>query len=235
MAREKRYPFGGKVPVGYKKDENFHLSLVKSEVEIIKDLFYKYAYELKTEHEVAVIAREKYNLKLSKSNIKKFLIKDVYWGFVKIDSEKFFIIEPILSEQDFIQLKQKGFKNSFSKHDYKFRNKVFINGRLAKHQTKTKNENEYKYYYLRGYPYIEEREICKHLIKNKFLINDEGIKSIEEKGVQLFRALLYCDIDKIQFDEKLLQYKKEIKRREQRLQRIDIKISENGLIEYEIL
>ncbi len=229
MAIDGKYPFGGKVPFGYRKDKYMKLHIVEHEVKMIKDLFYKYAYELKTEYEITRIALTKYDYKIAKSNVTKLLVKNLYWGYVEFAGERFKIVDPILTNDDFNQLQNRGFKNCFSKHDYKYRNKVYINGRLAKHQTKLKQDNIYKYYYLRGLPYIEERTIDKFLIQNKFDINEKGLCSIEEKVTSLVKALLYENIEYTQFEDKLNNYRREIKVNEQRLNRIDIQVGEVGI------
>lgn len=232
MIRQGKYAWGGKVPLGYKKDKECKLTVDKKEAEMIKDLFKQYAYEAKTEREIMEVAKKKYNLTLSKSNVGRFLVKDLYWGYIECDGVCYDVVEPILTQGDKEQLKERVRRNKFSKHDYKYRNKVYINGKLSKHQTKEKNGNEYKYYYIRGYKYIEEREITKYLIQSKFNIYGTGKEKLEDKGMQLLKSFLFGDICKADFQDKINEYKRIIKRCEQSLNRIDITVSETGNIDY---
>lgn len=232
MLRQGKYPWGGKVPVGYLKNEACELCVNGEQAEMIRYLFYKYSYESKTENEIMRLASDRFNFKLSKSNVRNFLVKDIYWGYIESDGKKYDIVEPILTQNDKQQLTQRSLRNKFSKHDYRYRNKVYINGKLSKHQTKTKNGNEYKYYYIRGFKYIEEREITNYLIQNKFKVSEAGLETIEEKGNQLIRALIYGDVGKEDFHDKVEEYKNHIKNYESSLSRIDVTITECGNVLY---
>lgn len=233
MLNQGKYPWGGKVPYGYDKDVNCILSINETEAEIIKRLFFEYAYNNRTELEVQKIARNNYGISLSKSNIRSFLVKDLYWGYIENDGIKYNVVKPILTADDKEQLEKIAMKNKFSKHDYKFRNIVWINGLPCKHQTKYKNGKEYKYYYIRNYPYVEEREISKYIMSNKLQIGEAHVINLEDKAVQLIRGLIYGDIDKHDFERKLAEYQKSYKRKEQMLNRIDITISETGNVDFE--
>ncbi len=74
---------------------------------------------------------------------------------------QYYICEPIINEQQLNDLRYRTKQNKKHygyKHVYKFRNKIWINGKPARHQ-KNKNGKEYNYYYIKNLPYINEKYI----------------------------------------------------------------------------
>lgn len=182
-ARQGKYAYCN-CPFGFVKDEDHYLHWHEENIKIVRDMFDYYTYEKKSELETHYYILDKYGMKFSKTNIRTFLLKTVYQGYIEASGERFDIVTPLFTEEDMRHFNDRGKLANYSKHQYKYRNKVFINGKRARHETKYGGDKSYKYYYVRGIKEISETVIdeaiqehsitkyCAYNVKFRDKLND---------------------------------------------------------------
>lgn len=235
MARQGKYPHGGKVPYGYTRDCDQYLYFVEKEIKIIKELFKLYAYEGQTEKEVSRHANEKYGLMLKPSNIRDFLTKPIYRGLIYTDNTEYKIIDPILTDEDISQLHNRRIIKGYSKHGYKYRNKIFINGKQAYHTTKKKSGNIHKYYFIEGYRYFNENEIDQMLKSHKLELFNQYNHKLTNQILSLAEEYVKCSLEEDELLEGLDEIRTKIFGNDNNQFKIEIDVDESRNYSYKIL
>ncbi len=144
------------------------------------------------------------------------LTNTIYQGYINIPKEsdnRFDICEPIFSPEDIEMLEIRYHHNQRHygfKHNYKFRNKVIIDGQNAKHQKqRKKNGKVYNYYYVIGGTYVNENTL-KNLISIKAKEEyEKQMGRVENLIKDLVYDLSIGSITKKEFD---IKYKKIIEK-----------------------
>lgn len=234
MAKDLKYPHGGYVPYGYSRDENQILTPIKEEVEIIRDLFYHYAYEGKTAKEVSEYALETYGLERKPNSIYQFLTKPIYKGVIITDDVTYKIMEPILTEEDFEQLHNRKVIKGYSKHGYKYRHKIYINGELSYMTTKKKKNKVHKYYYIPGYKYFNEKEIDKMIRAHHLELYERYNVEFSNKLVIISEEYIRNNMTKDKLIESLDKIRKDIFGDVYELKRVEITVDTEKNYTYEI-
>ncbi|WOO88813.1 hypothetical protein R2F61_08015 [Mollicutes bacterium LVI A0078] len=179
-------------------------------MEIIRDLFYHYAYEGKTAKEVSQYAMDTYNLKRSPNGMYHFLTKPIYKGVIITDDVTYKIMEPILTEDDFDQLHNRNVIKGYSKHGYKYRHKIYINGEISYMTTKKKKNKTHKYYYIPGYRYFNEKEIDKMIKAHHLELYEQYNVDFSEKLVSISEEYIRNNMTKDKLIENLDNIRKDI-------------------------
>lgn len=239
-ASQGQYPLGNKVPYGYKKDKNHKIYQVEKEVKIIKELLRYYAYDNLSEYVASDIIYNKYNKYFSPKNVKSYLSKDLFKGFVQVGGKDFYIVDPIFTTEDIEALERRRELHIYTKQGYKFFNKVYINNELAYHET-TKKKNKrtgrvkaYPYYSINGVGRIGEANLTKLALKDVSSKEIGEKASVDEVITKLAQSLCEGTITKKQFDDLYEREEKRLKKFTSKLERIDLKYENKKLIDWEI-
>lgn len=229
------YPFGNKVPFGYYKDEEHKLFVNQEEIEIVKEMLQLYAYENQSEYFVLEHIKNKYNKnRITVSNLKVFLNNTIHQGIVHVAGTIYNIVDPIFTEKDKEMLERRRTLNAYTKQPYKYLNKVFINGELAKHETTRKKTKDYTYYVIRGVGRVSE----KALVKEVLCMANEKVSAEEMKTKyrceKLAKALIDNQITKKQFNDLYTKEEKKLKKLATRVKRIDVEIIQKQIIDIKV-
>ncbi len=223
-ARQGQYPYG-QVSYGYYKDKNNVLHFKEDEIKIVKEMINLYAFKNYSEKRIAKIIKDKYNKKFSPTNLAKFINKNIHYGFAEIDNERFYIIKPIINNNTKQALDMRRKLSSYSKHKYKYRNKVYINGKISLHTTKQRDDKEYVYYFSEGH-YIEQKQIDKHM--KKFNFGGE-LKSEESYMKEIYALIKQYSLNEINYNEIekwIDHYKLKMQENFVNVERIEISVDE---------
>ncbi len=143
------------------------------------------------------------------------LSKTIYRGYVELpknSGNKFYICEPLLTEEqinEFEKTKHQNIVRYAWKHDYEFHNKVYINGKLAKHTLKENRQGHiYRYYYIPGTKYINENDIMDYINKCEKQELVKHQKKLEERIKKATQYLMEDRITKEEFDAMYEEYKR---------------------------
>lgn len=205
-ANQGQYPYNN-TPFGYDKLSDHRIIINEKEKAIFKELFHMYVDEFKHADYIYEYGLKKYGWNLTNQPVAKFA-NTIYQGFVcvpKGSDNRYYICEPLLTDEEVRALEYRKHHNQVHfgyKYQYKFRNKVIINGQNAKHMRKIKNGKEYNYYFVTGCPYINEKDIEDFLKRNGKKDIDKRIKKREELVSDLSYELAIGTISKCQFDIK---------------------------------
>lgn len=233
-ARQGKYPYASK-PYGFIKDEDHYLHWDNEQVVIIRDMFDYYVNQEMSEAETAKYIKEKHGLVLSRKNIRKFLSKGIYQGYTEASKEKFYIVDPIFSEQDIKRFDKRHTKKGYSKHDYKYRNKVYINGERAKQTTILRpNDRRYKYYYVPHCRYIEEAEIDQAVKLHSIKLHEEYNEDYEQRVVQIVKSYVRGEFGNQEMIEKSEHLKKKVFAQSNYIEKIEITVTKSGRVEIQI-
>ncbi|MFV0498471.1 MAG: recombinase family protein [Bacilli bacterium] len=239
-ASQGQYPLGNKVPYGYRKDGEHKLYIVEDEVQIIKKLMKYYAYDNLSEYVASEIINEKHNKYFSPKNIKSYLSKDLFKGFVVVGGKEFHIVEPIFSAEDIKTLERRRELHIYTKQRYKFFNKIYINDELAYHET-TKKKNKrtgdvksYPYYSIKGVGRIGEASLTKLVLKEVSHKEIGEKTSVDDVINKLAKSLCEGTITKKQFDDLYEKEEKRLKKFTSKLERIDLTFENKELIDWEV-
>lgn len=237
-AQQGYYPHGNKAPYGYRKDKNHKLSIVPGEVKIIKEAFDLYVKQELSEYSVSDLVYKKYGKKLSAKNLRNFLNKNIHFGIVIVGGVEYKVVKPIFNLADKKALEKRRKLNEFSKKDYKYRNKVYINGTRALHSTTIKRTKkgetrEYPYYLKKGVGYINEEEITKVISKKYATLINQNTSDSHSKIHLITKALVDGDITKKKFD---VEYERLIKliSKQNEITRINITINNKVIEEIQV-
>lgn len=194
-------------PYGFIKDEKEHLHQNPAQVKVIRHIYQLYALEFESESVVLEYAKQS-NLKIHKE-IYTFLSRYIYRGYVEIPSKSGNLIEicePVFSQEEFEIIKARRYQNrkrGTKKYEYKYFNKVMINGRPARHcKVKKKNNREYNYYFIKGVGYVNEIEIDQFLMKLHKTKEYSRKEQLENLLKDYSKALLNGNMTKDEFDKK---------------------------------
>lgn len=239
-ASQGQYPLGNKVPYGYRKDNKHKIYIVEEEVKIIKELLKYYAYDNLSEYVASELIMNKYNKYFSPKNVRSYLSKDLFKGFVHVGGKRFCIVEPIFTTKDTEALERRRELHIYTKQGYKFFNKVYINNELAYHET-TKKKNKrtgkvkaYPYYSINGVGRIGEASLTKLVLKNISCHELEGKASVDDVIIKLAQSLCEGTITKKQFDDLYEKEEKRLKKFTSKLERVDLIYEDKSLIDWEI-
>ncbi len=205
-ANQGQYPYNN-IPFGYHKLEDHTLVVNEKEKAIFKEVFHMYVDEFKHADYVNEYAKDKYNWNLRR-NPMIVLGNTLYQGYVCVPKEsdnKYYICEPLITKEEVEALEYRKHHNQVHfgyKYQYKFRNKIIINGQNARHMRKVKNGKEYNYYFVTGSPYINENDIEAFLKRNSKKDVEKRIKKREVLVSDLSHELAIGTISKKQFDIK---------------------------------
>ncbi len=205
-ASQGQYPYNN-IPFGYHKLEDHTLVVNEKEKAIFKEVFHMYVDEFKHADYVNEYAKDKYNWNLRR-NPMIVLGNTLYQGYVcvpKDSDNKYYICEPLITKEEIEALEYRKHHNQVHfgyKYQYKFRNKIIINGQNARHMRKVKNGKEYNYYFITGSPYINENDIEAFLKRNSKKDVEKRIKKREKLVSDLSHELAIGTISKWQFDIK---------------------------------
>lgn len=218
------YPHGNKPPFGYRKNEQHKLIIIESESIIIKEAMKLYAYNNWSEYHVSEYIKNKYGKYMSAKNLRKYLLKPIHFGKAIVAGKEYDVVDPIFSEEDRIALEKRKVLNVYTKKEYKYFNKVFINGKLSGHETirkkmKSGDTKVYVYYLIRDIGRIEESVIVKQvLLQARQEEGEHGLKTKYKLG-KMANALFEGTITKKQFTDyynkesrKLLKFSNEIEK-----------------------
>lgn len=206
-----QYPRGSKVPYGYRKNKSHYLVAVKSELEHVKSLFDYFVYENYSVERTIEQVELDYSIEVPKTNLYLLLEASIYSGKVKSGDKEYNILceyletdteeelnrflvsekrpntrlEPVITEQMLADMHIRKTVFAYSKHDYKYRNIVFINGEKAFHEKQTKQSGkEYWYYYIKSNGksfYVNQTKIDTALRKSIGAIKESEYESYNEK------------------------------------------------------
>lgn len=204
-ASQGKYPYAHR-PFGYNKLEDHTLVINEEEKATIREIFDFYVLQYKSVDFIRQYSKEK---GIDFRQPMDRLTNTLYQGYVCIpkgSDNRFDICEPIFTQEDvkMMELRMNHNQKHYGfKHKYYFRNKVFINGKSAKHQKRQKkNGKEYNYYYIKGSPYINEKEL-EELVQLKA---DENYKQQLNRRKDFISDLGYelsiGSISKSEFDKK---------------------------------
>lgn len=203
-ANQGKYPYSHR-PFGYDKLKDQTLVINEEEKQVMLEIFDLYVHQYKSVDYVRDYAKER---GIAFRHPLERLSNTLYRGYVNVpkDSDnRFDVCEPIFSEEDMKAIENRKHHNQKHygyKHKYKFRNKVIINGVNAKHTKKIKNGKEYNYYYVKGSPYVNEKDL-EVFVNNKIKLEQEKRKKkITEQISDLAYELAIGSISKNEFDKK---------------------------------
>lgn len=205
-ARKGEYPYR-LAPYGFTKDDNHKLHKNLEQVQIIRQVYQMYALDYEPES-ILLEYGDSVGLKFHKG-IHQFLSRYIYQGLVEIPKTSghlFQICEPIFSEDEVKNIddrKHQNKKRGLKKNNYKYFNKVRINGKPTRHTKIIKHNNlEYYYYYIKGVAFVNEVEIDQYLYNLHRMKELKKIEKLEKQIEAYSKALISCQISKADFDQK---------------------------------
>lgn len=203
-ANQGKYPFG-RIPFGYTKLKDHTVVVNEEEKKLLLEMFDLFVHQFKSVEFIEDYAKERgvdFGHPLNRFS------NTLYLGYVNVpidSNNRFDICEPILTEENMESLEYRKHHNQLHygyKHEYKFRNKVFINGKNAKHTKKTKKGKVYNYYYIKGSPYINEKDIEEFVAKQMKIEEEKREKKISGLISDAAYELAIGGITKKEFDNK---------------------------------
>ena len=181
---------GGKPPLGVSVDEEGYYYYNKdiSIVQEIYDLYYKDFYSAQ---EVRKEINQKYNRNISKNTIYTILENPIYQGYKVLHGVEVQVIDtPMITRSEFNRLKAKLEKVNQvcakvkTKHSYLFKDKITINHKEVKVETKTKsNGNVYKYYRDKNKKFTYREDKIEKIINKT--VND--VKTLPELKLEIIK------------------------------------------------
>ncbi len=239
------YPHGNIPPYGFWKDKDHRLHIIEDEALIIKEAMKMFAYNNWSEYHVAEYIKNKYGKTMSPKNLKAYLLKPIHFGLAVVAGTAYKVVDAIFSEQDKLMLEKREMLNVYTKKDYKYLNKVYINGERAGHETikkklKSGEIRTYVYYLIRNVGRVQERTVVKEvLLQARNEKDSRGMKS-KYKLEKMSNALFEGDITQKQFNDyyekeskKLIKFSSEIERInisivDRKVKNIDVKFYNNN-------
>lgn len=216
-ASQGQYPYARR-PFGYDKLEDHTLKINDKEKGILLEIFDLYVIQYKSVDYVREYSKKK---GIHFRHPLERLTKTIYQGYITIpkgSDNRFDICEPIFSSEDVkkMEIRHKHNQRHYGfKHDYKFRNKIIIDGQNAKHQKQKKKSGKvYNYYYVDGGTYINENDIIDLINLKAKEEYEQQVGKIEKLIKDLAYDLSIGSITKEEFDYKYkrIMEKNEIKK-----------------------
>lgn len=191
---------GGKPPLGVSVDEEGYYYYNKdiSIVQEIYDLYYKDFYSAQ---EVRKEINQKYNRNISKNTIYTILENPIYQGYKVLHGVEVQVINvPMITREEFNKLKAKLEKVNQvcakvkTKHSYLFKDKITINHKEVKLETKTKsNGNVYKYYRDKNKKFTYREDKIEKIINKT--VND--VKTLPELKLKIIKQAQLGNYDEV--------------------------------------
>lgn len=191
---------GGKPPLGVSVDEEGYYYYNKdiSIVQEIYDLYYKDFYSAQ---EVRKEINQKYNRNISKNTIYTILENPIYQGYKVLHGVEVQVINvPMITREEFNKLKAKLEKVNQvcakvkTKHSYLFKDKITINHKEVKVETKTKsNGNVYKYYRDKNKKFTYREDKIEKIINKT--VND--VKTLPELKLKIIKQAQLGNYDEV--------------------------------------
>lgn len=182
---------GGKPPLGVSVDSNGYY-YYNDDIDIIKEIYDLYYKEFYSAQEVRKQINQKYNRNISKNTIYTILKNPIYQGYKVLNGVEVQVIDtPMITREEFNKLKVKLDKVNQvcakvkTKHSYLFKDKITINHKDVKVETKTKpNGNVYKYYRDKNkkFTYREDKieKIINKTVKDVKIIPELKLEIIKQ-------------------------------------------------------
>ncbi|MGL4588867.1 MAG: recombinase family protein [Mycoplasmatales bacterium] len=218
-ARNREYPWGGKPPIGFTKDDTDTLHF-NEKIEIIKKIYEMYMNQESHIDIKKFVEKNIEGIKWTKNCTLKTLNKTIYRGYVFVKGEKYYLCEPIFTEEQIECLKKSRSRTRIiTKNKYTFAQKVYIDDRKAFKTTIKKYSHtgeirrEYVYYFLQKENqknlYISEDKIKRDLLRRYENLRIKAEAIYEKKINELNDLFLQNEISK----EELIEMKKMLKKK----------------------
>ncbi|WOO88703.1 recombinase family protein [Mollicutes bacterium LVI A0075] len=259
-AKQGEYPHGNIVPYGYRKNKSHYLIAINSEIEVIKKVFEYYVIYNLTAYEVVQRIKEEIGKEISQANVYRFITRELYRGRVNSGEGKRIILCEYLEHEDENQIKQfiesenkpstelraivteemiemlgnRSRVRKYGKHVYNYKNKVYINGKRAKHdKTVKKSGKEYWYYFVEEKgrkKYVNQNDIDIALRKRISDIEYNEFSEFDEEVTKVAKVYTRNEIPGSKFYEMIEEKRKHYERLTEDFKRVYVK-KENEKVE----
>lgn len=191
---------GGKPPLGVSVDSNGYY-YYNEDISIIKNIYDLYYKEFYSAQEVRQEINEKYNCNISKNTIYTILENPIYQGYKVLHGVEVKVIDtPMITRSEFNKLKEKLEKVNQvcvkvkTKHSYLFKDKITINHKEVKVETKTKsNGNIYKYYRDKNKKFTYREDKIEKVINKT--VNE--VKTLPELKLEIIKQAQLGNYDEV--------------------------------------
>lgn len=233
IAQQGKHP-GGRIPFGVSVDSETREYYYDENINVMKEafiLYYKKCYSIK---EVEEILFKKFNVTFTKNYLEGAFNNSFYYGYRQWAGSEIKVIDnPLFTKDEIQKMKEHRHKirkvtnNYYTKHDYKFKNVLFIDNEITfvETQRKRKSGKVYKYYRnkTKSFKTTESKlsSFLSYLLKT---VNQDSL--LEEVKIAVLN-------DDFTLAEKLYKKYKKNKYKDysiDQIQRIDIDTSNNTIL-----
>lgn len=254
-ARQGEYPHGNIVPYGFRKNKSHYLIAINSEIEVIQKVFEYYVSHNFTAHEVVQRIKAETGKVISQGMVYRFITRELYRGrvnsgagkrvvlckymdqedeseidhFINSETKPDTELKPIITDEMIELLENRSKVRKYGKHVYKYRNMVYINGKLAKHDKKRKRSGrEYWYYFIEEKgkkKYVNQKDIDMALKKHISEIEYNEFSGFDEEVTNIAKLYTRNKMSKNNFLEQIEEKRKHYERLTQDFKMVKIEKS----------